>query len=180
MRRLLISTLQYVWTRTRTYAARCVAKEASDQVETAIADCQEALRLETNPDSIFAVMAKESMNRLIAAAATLREVRALAEQGDVEAQHNLGYMYYENVPRDYAEAAKWYRKAADQGFASSQYNLGNMYYYGEGVPRDDAEAVKWFRRAADQDYAQAQHKLGSIYQEGLVVRKDYTEAAKWY
>jgi TPR repeat protein len=61
------------------------------------------------------------------------------------AQYNLGLMYGKGwgVPQDYAEAAKWYRRAAEQGYAKAQYNLGVMYYNGEGVPQDYAEAVKW-------------------------------------
>ncbi|MCH8098520.1 MAG: sel1 repeat family protein [Proteobacteria bacterium] len=48
-------------------------------------------------------------------ATALREWRPLAEQGDAEAQFNLGLMYYKGrgVPQDYAEAVKWYRLAAE-------------------------------------------------------------------
>ena len=44
-------------------------------------------------------------------------MQELAEQGDAEAQFNLGVMYAngEGVPQDYAEAVKWYPKAAEQG-----------------------------------------------------------------
>ena len=59
----------------------------------------------------------------------LDELRALADQGDVDAQFNLGVMYDngEGVPQDYAEAVRWYRLAAEQGNASAQFNLGSMY-----------------------------------------------------
>ena len=42
-----------------------------------------------------------------------------AEQGDADAQNNLGVMYRngKGVPQDDAEAVKWYRKAAEQGHA---------------------------------------------------------------
>ena len=45
----------------------------------------------------------------------LREFRPLAEQGNARAQNRLGLMYDwgSGVPRDRAEAAKWYRKAAE-------------------------------------------------------------------
>ena len=68
-------------------------------------------------------------------ATALREWRPFAEQGDAEAQYNLGVMYAngEGVPKDDAEALKWYRKAAEQGFAKAQLNLGVMYTNGEGV-----------------------------------------------
>ena len=88
---------------------------------------------------------------------------------------------------DYAEAAKWYRKAADEGLAIAQFRLGSMYALGEGVSQDDAEAKKWFREAADQGYAKAQNDLGEIYLNGgnftkdrRTVRKDYAEALKWF
>ena len=46
----------------------------------------------------------------------------LAEQGNADAQSNLGLMYESGrgVPQDYKEAIKWYRLAADQGFARAQ------------------------------------------------------------
>lgn len=56
---------------------------------------------------------------LCAAALAGRDLDALqakAENGDAEAQLNLGIKYDlgEDVPRDNAEAAKWYCKAAEQ------------------------------------------------------------------
>ena len=43
--------------------------------------------------------------------------RELAEQGDANAQFNVGLMYGngQGVIQDYAEAVKWYRLAAEQG-----------------------------------------------------------------
>ena len=47
----------------------------------------------------------------------MASMRQKAERGDAPAQLTLGFMYSSglDVPQDYAEAAKWYRKAADQG-----------------------------------------------------------------
>ncbi|MGA8201693.1 MAG: hypothetical protein WB814_16620, partial [Candidatus Sulfotelmatobacter sp.] len=55
--------------------------------------------------------------------------RARAEQGDAEAQLKVARMYYygKGVPQDYAEAARWCRKAADQDYAKAQYCLGYSY-----------------------------------------------------
>ena len=87
-----------------------------------------------------------------------REFKTLAEQGNAKAQLALGLMYElgRGVPRDDAEAVKWYRKAAEQGYARAQNNLGLMYGEGQGVPQDYAEAVKWYRKAAEQGRAKAQ------------------------
>ena len=48
---------------------------------------------------------------------TITEIRLQAEQGDADAQYNLGYRYVTGigVPQDRAEAVRWLRLAADQG-----------------------------------------------------------------
>src|ERR1035437_7853606 len=81
----------------------------------------------------------------------INELKARAEIGDAKAQCILGDKYHhgEGLPRDYAEAVKWYRKAAEEGDTGGQHSLGFMYEYGEGVPRDYAEALKWYRKAAE-------------------------------
>ena len=99
-----------------------------------------------------------------------------------EEQFDLGVMYCggEGVAKDYAEAAKWFRKAAEQGHADARYLLGFLYDNGVGVANDYAEAAKWYRKAAEQGHADAQSVLGLLYFKGQGVAKDYTEAAKWY
>jgi TPR repeat protein len=52
------------------------------------------------------------------------------------------------IPKDEAEAAKWYRKAAEQDNALAQFNLGVCYNNGQGMAKDEVEAVKWWRKAA--------------------------------
>lgn len=90
----------------------------------------------------------------------LAETRRLAEEGDRHQQYELGLAYYEGhdsrcsppgstVPRDYAEALDWFRKAADQFHIDSNSILGDMYERGEGVPADQTEALRYYVRAAD-------------------------------
>lgn len=71
-------------------------------------------------------------------AAALHEWKPLAEQGDADAQYNLGFMYDkgQGVPQDYAEAVRWYQASAEQGDAPAQNSLGFMYSNGQGVPQD--------------------------------------------
>jgi hypothetical protein len=104
-----------------------------------------------------------------------------AAQGNVEAQTNLGSIYYygQGVAQDYAEALKWYRLAAAQGHTFAQHNLGEMYRKGEGVAQDYAEAVKWYRLAAAQGNAGAQFQLGMMYALGSGVSQDYVRAYMW-
>ena len=49
-------------------------------------------------------------------------VRLAAEQGDADAQYNLGAMYDNGrgVPEDDAEAVRWFRLAVEQGHAGAQ------------------------------------------------------------
>ena len=79
-------------------------------------------------------------------ATALKEWKPLAELGDVNAQFNLGVMYYngQGVPKDYKIAVEWFRKSAEQGYAKAQGNVGWMYAKGLGVPKDYKLAVKWY------------------------------------
>jgi uncharacterized protein len=67
-----------------------------------------------------------------------------AEQGDAEAQYELGKMYYnaKGVKIDHVEAIKWYLKAAEQGYVDAQYELGFCYELGFGVTKDEREALR--------------------------------------
>ena len=112
----------------------------------------------------------------------IKDMKEMAESGDVFAQGIIGYIYDDGcgVSQDKAKAADWYRKAAEQGFAYAQCNLGFMYEKGYGVTQDYAEAVKWYRKAAEQGYARGQCNLGVMYQNGTGVDKDFGMAEYWY
>ena len=60
-----------------------------------------------------------------------------AEEDVINAQSNLGEMYYKGngVLQDHKIAVKWWKLAAEQGHARAQYNLGLMYGYGKGIPQ---------------------------------------------
>jgi thiol-disulfide isomerase/thioredoxin len=93
------------------------------------------------------------------------ELRRAAEQGDPEAQSQLGDLYQRGngVPEDAAEAGAWFRRAAGQGYADAQFRLGFVYSNGEGVPPDDVESLAWFSRAAEQGHDAAQWMLGATF-----------------
>ena len=81
----------------------------------------------------------------------------LAEQGDAQAQYNLGVMYDKGrgIPQDYKEAIKWYRLSAEQGFAKAQNNLALMYALGQGVPQDYLLAHMWWDLSGSNGYEDA-------------------------
>jgi TPR repeat protein len=115
-------------------------------------------------------------------ATALGEWTPFAEQGNADAQYNLGLMYDNGrgVPQDYKTAMKWYTLAAEQGNADAQYNLGFMYDNGYGVPQDDKTALKWWTLAAEQGNADAQTSLGVMYYNGEGVLQDYVYAHMWF
>ena len=88
------------------------------------------------------------------------ELRAKAEQGDVQAQYNLGIMYEtgRGGPQDDAEAVRWYRLAGDQGNPSGQLNLGLMYATGRGVPQDYVQAYMWLSLSASRSSGEARDR----------------------
>ena len=115
------------------------------------------------------------------------DARARAEQGDPEAQFGLGVRYSSeggDAP-DYAEAARWYRKAADQDYPLAQYNLGVMFARGQGVPLDPVASAGWMRKAAEGGDAGGQHDLGllchraSVNPGGVGQAESRIEAYKW-
>ena len=95
----------------------------------------------------------------------LRWYRCAAEQGDPEAQNDLGSMYLNGfgVAKDATEAARWYRKSAEQGVAMAMFHFALRCLHGDGVERDDAEAVLWLSKAAEQGHIAATGLLGTCY-----------------
>ncbi|ENU27824.1 tetratricopeptide repeat protein [Acinetobacter modestus] len=87
-----------------------------------------------------------------------------AENGDVLAQYNLGWVYQnsQDVIQNYEKAFEWYSKAANQGNAQAQYNLGSLYQNGQGVEKDDKKAFEWYRKAASNGHSQAKLVLSGL------------------
>lgn len=95
---------------------------------------------------------------------SIQEEQMLAEQGDADAQCQLG-LYYMNgigVGRDEDEAVKWLEKAANKNHAQAQYNLG-IYYAKFSDDEARSLAVRWLNEAVKQDYADAEYNLAKLY-----------------
>ena len=88
----------------------------------------------------------------------LKYWRALAEDGDCDAEYGLGLLYFRGagVTKSYREARNWWFNSADRGQSQSQIALGIMYSQesipyspficrrGCGVGKDLVTAYKWF------------------------------------
>ena len=114
--------------------------------------------------------------------AILALLRQAADQGHAQSQNLLGRFHNKGrlLPRDDAEAVKWYEKAAHQGLASAQLNAGLMYRAGNGVKRDQARAFFWLEQAARQDTPEAQYLVAMMLEEGVGAERDAQAAIRWY
>ena len=106
----------------------------------------------------------------------------LAKKGNTDAAFRLALAYKDGhgVKENYAEAAKWFRKAAEQGHADAQFNLGLLYETGRGSLQNFSEAAKWFEKAAIQNNADAQYHLGLMYKRGQGIPIDNIKAYVWF
>jgi TPR repeat protein len=119
-------------------------------------------------------------------AAAVKELTALAEAGDANAQFYLGTLYSDGkaVKRDYRQAVEWYGKAAAKGHGDAEFTLGFLYLSGAGegagaVPADTQLAAKWLKSAAAKGNVAAQSALATMYGEGYGVMRDTTESLRW-
>ena len=85
----------------------------------------------------------------------IKELYEAAEQGDAEAQNELGlaYEHGNGVKKNYRNAERLFQLAAQQGLADAQYNYGRMC-----EPRDKDEALQWYQKAAEQGHYEAHKK----------------------
>lgn len=128
------------------------------------------------------LMYLDAHGQIATAASAIDVVRAHALHGNRNAQNKLGtaYAYGEDVPRDPAEAARWFHRAAEQGHPLAQFFLGLSYAEGQGVRRDLAVAADYYRRSAEQGYPLAQLNFGFMHARGEGRPVDETEALVWF
>jgi TPR repeat protein len=109
----------------------------------------------------------------------LAALTARAESGDPESLNNLGNLYANGrgVPRNDAEALRYYTRAAGSNYAPAFFNLGMMHELGRGVPADAAKAFGFYRQAAELGFALGQFNM---YGNGIGVKADPLEAVLWF
>jgi TPR repeat protein len=99
---------------------------------------------------------------------------AAAEQGDLEAMNLLGWRYDNGigVPRDEAQAVRWFRQAALQGLPVAMANYGEMLVRGAGLARDVLEGIRWLGRAAAWEEPYGCCYLAQMRLEGREIAAD--------
>jgi TPR repeat protein len=109
---------------------------------------------------------------------SIEDVQRKAEAGDREAQFRVGSAYDSGVgvPRDGAEAMKWYLRAAEAGHAEAQNSVGS----GLQAEKRYGEARIWYERAAAQGHALATNNLAYLHDLGLGVKQDRQKGFELY
>lgn len=107
---------------------------------------------------------KHGVAQKSASGVNIAELREKAEQGDAEAQTQLGAQYVkgEALEKDIDAAICWWKKAADSGYAEAQYKLGICYHFGFGVKKSRKLAKRWYEKAASQHHRSAEAALKII------------------
>lgn len=124
-------------------------------------------------------------------ATAMRELRPLAEQGSAPAQLEVGFLYWfgQGVPRDQAEAEKWFvraamnlpewRKNTELADPQAQLYVGLMLWLGKGVPKDYAGSRRLLVKAAEAGDREAQTSLANLYLGSDLFPRDDLAAANW-
>ena len=100
-----------------------------------------------------------------------------AEEDVINAQSNLGEMYYKGngVLQDHKIAVKWWKLAAEQRHARAQYNLGVTYGNGIGVKKDNVFALMWWSIAASQGDQDARERRNNIAKKMTPLQRETSQ-----
>jgi len=82
----------------------------------------------------------------------LRNLEALAQSGDAEAQNYMGWLYDNGmygVPKNHKNAVQFFNASAAKGNDIGIYNLGVMANAGRGTPQNEQAAFKLFTKSAE-------------------------------
>jgi hypothetical protein len=95
---------------------------------------------------------------------SLADLRKLADQGDPEAQYQMGVRFHngEDVRQDDAQAMQWFLRAAEEGHVTAQSALGAYYWAGRGVPEDLSKAYFWSEIALAEGDVNSKSRLEGL------------------
>eukprot|EP00931_Biecheleriopsis_adriatica_P117851 TRINITY_DN93333_c0_g1_i1.p1 TRINITY_DN93333_c0_g1~~TRINITY_DN93333_c0_g1_i1.p1 ORF type:complete len:314 (-),score=66.51 TRINITY_DN93333_c0_g1_i1:516-1421(-) len=123
-------------------------------------------------------------SQYIDASDRFKELQQRAEQGDVEAMHDVAMIYDEGsvaVPCDEQKGFRWFSRAATKGHVDSMYYLGHAYAFGIGIAANEAMAMYGWRGAADKGETRAMVSLGYSFAQGCFgVPADGKRARMWF
>lgn len=113
---------------------------------------------------------------------TFEDVLSLAQEGNHDAEFELGTMYQhgDGVTQDLAKAIEWYRKSASAGNRQAAFNLALMYRDGIGTKENLEAARRWFTRAEELGDVRAAYQLGQMSYLGTGMTQNFGKALEYY
>ena len=144
--------------------------------------------LEVFNDYVNDLRAKGVSGKAIEAANELKKtdfemwIGKVTERSSADEQLQVGYSYRDGVgtTQDFAEAAKWFRKAALQGFRRRpRTSSATCTYRAKACPRTISSRRSGTARPPLQGDAKAQFNLGFMYRMSQGVPQDHVESARW-
>lgn len=113
---------------------------------------------------------------------SVADIQALAERGDADAQHILGYMLHfgVGVRRDVAAARRWLEASAYQTYPPGQLELGYLLMENNPDSADIARAEILHRAAAAAEYSKAYTHLAQRIASGAFGPPDHEQARRNY
>lgn len=108
----------------------------------------------------------------------IEELIELAEQGDSDAQYQLGsyYLYGERVEEDLEKALSYWERSAKQGNPKALCALGQYYFDNEEIALHYQTAVEYWKKALRKGSVEASYYLSMCYFNGHGVIQDYHKA----
>jgi TPR repeat protein len=110
--------------------------------------------------------------------------QAAADKNNADGEYYMAVAYLNGfgVPKDEAQAAKWFKRSADRGHAVAQYWFGEMTAKGRGgLTEDWKAALPFFKKGAHGAVPNAIVEIGIMFHYGLGgLPVDYEESAACY
>lgn len=108
------------------------------------------------------------------------QYRQVAQEGDVNAQHELAKSYYQHG--EYSKSLYWWEKAAEAECNAAYVRLAIQYAYGMGTEKDEKKALDYIWKAVKKDPtdADALCHLGMFYEGGIGLEASMEQALTCY
>lgn len=113
---------------------------------------------------------------------SIEELKALALQGDAEAQYKLGRMYFEGteIAKDLKEAEVWISNAAKNGLVDAQMFLGYCLETGQFGRVEYELPFNLYQSAAKKGNIKALLYIGNMYMTGTGTQQDTKKAIEYF
>jgi uncharacterized protein len=186
---LIVSISNYVFAKTSPEASELMSSAhqqyKAGNYNDAISLFEQAEAL-GNPDAMLRLSSFYHMGKIVNKdekiankylAKAIKIYKKQAQNGDNEAQFNLGKIYeYHIKPSRELEAYNWYLKAAKNGHMLAQYAVGSRLEKGglePDVKRNFNESKRWYEKSAEQGFSAAAYALVRQH------RSDFDKIIKW-